>query len=76
MELQCPVCASPKTELYLDGDDNEISLQSVGSSRTLLSHGKILRCKSCGLAYRSFRPQNEQLASLYRARQLARQHEK
>jgi SAM-dependent methyltransferase len=67
MEPQCPVCASPQTELYLDGDDNEISLLSVGSSRTLLSHGKILRCKSCGLAYRSFRPQNEQLASLYRA---------
>jgi SAM-dependent methyltransferase len=67
MNPQCPVCASTQTELYLDGDDNEISLQSVGSSRTLLSHGRILRCKSCGLAYRSFRPQNEELASLYRA---------
>jgi SAM-dependent methyltransferase len=67
MDLRCPVCDSRKADLYLDGDDNEISLQSVGSSRTLLSHGKIVRCMSCGLAYRSFRPESEQLARLYRA---------
>ena len=67
MELRCPACDNQKAELYLDGDDNDISLQSVGSSRTLLSHGKIVRCTSCGLAYRSFRPQDEQLARLYRA---------
>ncbi len=53
--------------MYIDGDDKEISLESVGSSRTLLSHGRILRCKSCGLAYRSFRPHSEQLGRLYRA---------
>jgi len=50
----------------LDGDDHEIRLQSVGSSRTILSHGRILRCASCGLAYRSHRPRAEQLAQLYR----------
>ena len=53
--------------MYLDGDDSEISLASVGSSRTLLSHGRILRCASCGLGYRSFRPNGEQLGRLYRA---------
>lgn len=63
----CPVCKSRKVDLYLDGDDNEISLASVGSSRTLLSHGRILRCTSCGLAYRSFRPRDEELGRLYRA---------
>ena len=65
--VPCPVCNGSEVELYLDGDDSEISLESVGSSRTLLSHGRVLRCTSCGLAYRSFRPTNHQLSLLYRA---------
>jgi SAM-dependent methyltransferase len=65
--MSCPVCNGLATELYIDGDDSEISVQSVGSSRTLLSHGRVLRCRSCGLAYRSFRPTNDQLSRLYRA---------
>jgi SAM-dependent methyltransferase len=64
--VPCPVCSGIETELYIDGDDNEISAESVGSSRTLLSHGRVLRCRSCGLAYRSFRPNSDQLSSLYR----------
>jgi SAM-dependent methyltransferase len=67
MDVSCPVCSNPEPALYLDGDDNEISLASVGSSRTLLSHGRIMRCTSCGLGYRSFRPRNEELGRLYRA---------
>ena len=65
--VPCPVCSGSEAELYLAGDDREISLESVGSSRTLLSHGRVLRCTSCGLAYRSFRPTNGQLSRLYRA---------
>ena len=42
--VPCPVCSGIETELYIDGDDNEISVESVGSSRTLLSHGRVLRC--------------------------------
>jgi SAM-dependent methyltransferase len=64
--VPCPVCNGTKAQLYIDGDDNEISVESVGSSRTLLSHGRVLRCGSCGLAYRSFRPNNDQLSRLYR----------
>jgi SAM-dependent methyltransferase len=63
----CPVCHGEDSELYLDGDDSGIQAESVGSSRTLLSHGRILRCKGCGLGYRSFRPRDEELAALYRA---------
>jgi hypothetical protein len=66
MDFPCPVCNSEESALYLDGDD-EINVASVGSSRTLLSHGRILRCASCGLGYRSFRPRNEQLGRVYRA---------
>jgi SAM-dependent methyltransferase len=65
--VPCPVCKGFETELYLDGDDSEIDPRSVGSSRTLLSHGRLLRCTSCGVAYRSFRPVPGQLSSLYRA---------
>lgn len=66
MQVSCPACGASDSTLYLDGDDHEISIQSVGSSRTLLSHGRILRCAACGLAYRSYRPKAEQLAQLYR----------
>ncbi len=63
----CPVCNSDDAELYIEGNDDAIKAESVGSSRTLLSHGRILRCIACGLAYRSFRPRDEELAALYRA---------
>jgi SAM-dependent methyltransferase len=64
--VPCPVCNVVRSELYIDGDDTEISIESVGSSRTLLSHGRVLRCAACGLAYRSLRPTNAQLSRLYR----------
>jgi SAM-dependent methyltransferase len=52
--------------LFLAGEDHEIVPESVGSSRTLLSHGTILRCGACGLGFRRFRPRPDQLAQLYR----------
>jgi SAM-dependent methyltransferase len=64
--VPCPVCNGFEAELYLDGDDSEIDPKSVGSSRTLLSHGRLLRCTSCGLVFRSFRPTSGQLSNLYR----------
>lgn len=66
MQVPCPACGGLDYTLYLDGDDGEIHQQSVGSSRTILSHGRILRCTRCGLAYRSYRPRPEDLARLYR----------
>lgn len=63
---KCPVCGSLRVALYLDGDD-ELSPQSVGSSRIKLSHGRILKCRDCGLAFRSHRPSPEELALLYRS---------
>jgi SAM-dependent methyltransferase len=63
---QCPVCDSFDSTLYLDGED-AIVPESVGSSRSKLSHGRILKCRNCGLCFRSFRPTPAQLADLYRA---------
>lgn len=62
----CPVCGREDSALYLDGNDADILVESVGSSRTKLSHGRILRCRNCGLAYRSLRPPADELAHLYR----------
>ena len=62
----CPVCNSGNTKLHLEGDDG-ISPDSIGSSRTKLSHGRILRCKDCRTCFRSFRPEPRQLADLYRS---------
>ena len=67
MTTPCPICGGGSIELYLDGDDDGIKAESVGSSRTQVSHGRILRCKGCGLAYRSFRPREAELAALYGA---------
>jgi SAM-dependent methyltransferase len=63
---KCPACGSLRVTLYLDGDD-ELSPDSVGSSRIKLSHGRILKCCDCGLAFRSHRPSPEELALLYRS---------
>jgi SAM-dependent methyltransferase len=62
---QCPVCGHSETSLFLDGDDS-LTEKSIGSSRQKLSPGRILRCRNCGLAFRSFRPSPEELARLYR----------
>ncbi|HZC43249.1 MAG TPA: class I SAM-dependent methyltransferase [Acidobacteriaceae bacterium] len=61
------MCGASDHTLYLDGEENALRLESVGSSRTVLSHGRILRCLNCGLAYRSYRPTIEQLGQFYRA---------
>ena len=63
---QCLICGSGNQRLYLDGEDS-LASQSVGSSRSKLSHGRILKCRDCGFCFRSFRPPPDQLAELYRA---------
>ena len=61
----CPVCGDNNSRLFLDGEDR-LDICSVGSSRSLLSPGRILRCNKCRLAFRSFRPTIDELGQLYR----------
>jgi SAM-dependent methyltransferase len=62
----CPVCQGSQCFVFIDGVDEDLTLASVGSSRTKLSHGRILRCKDCSFAFRQFRPNDEELEQLYR----------
>jgi SAM-dependent methyltransferase len=63
----CPVCANADVEVYSDDNSDRGLLSSdLGSSRTRVSHGKILRCRACGFGFRAWRPSEEELASLYR----------
>lgn len=52
---------------YIDGpNDSILTRSSLGSSRTAIAHGKILRCRGCGFGFMTTRLSDEQLAELYR----------
>lgn len=62
----CPICSQTSTDVYLEDQTEAITRDFVGSSRTQVSPGRILRCKSCGFGFRQLRPTLEHLAELYR----------
>jgi SAM-dependent methyltransferase len=62
----CPVCRSTDVRLYLDDDDDALDPSIFGSSRSKISHGRILRCIACGFGFRQLRSSPEQMAELYR----------
>ncbi len=64
--LVCPLCASKDVETLSDDDDRKLSASDLGSSRRAVAHGKILRCRSCRFGFRSLRPVEEELFTLYR----------
>jgi SAM-dependent methyltransferase len=66
MNSHCPVCSGSDIGVYLDEIDNVLDLSGVGSSRTTMSPGTILRCNHCGFGFRQSRFNQEQLADLYR----------
>lgn len=62
----CPVCGRADARVYLDAPEPVLGQGAVGSSRTDVSPGRILRCRECGLAFRAQRPSEEELPALYR----------
>ena len=62
----CPLCASQDVETHSDDEDKELSALDLGSSRSGVSHGKILRCRACRFGFRALRPTEEELFTLYR----------
>jgi SAM-dependent methyltransferase len=63
---QCLVCCDTNVTVYLDDSDDALDTSKMGSSRTHLSPGTILRCGACGFAFRQSRFNEQQLADLYR----------
>jgi SAM-dependent methyltransferase len=61
----CPICESDSIRTYVDAPDETLSPISLGSSRSAVSHGTILRCQSCGFGFLASRLSEEQLAELY-----------
>src|SRR5262245_53019674 len=62
---RCPLCASADTRVYMDGENQRLTLAAMGSSRTDVSSGRILQCLSCNLGFRQMRPNEEELSQLY-----------
>ena len=63
---QCLVCSSANVGVYHKDADDNLDATKMGSSRTRLSPGTILRCRACGFAFRESRFNEQQLADLYR----------
>jgi len=63
---ECLVCGDANVAVYLNDSDDVLDTSKMGSSRTHLSPGTILRCRACGFAFRQKRFSEEQLADLYR----------
>jgi SAM-dependent methyltransferase len=61
----CPICESNSIRTYVDAPDETLSPTSLGSSRLAVSHGTILRCRSCGFGFLASRLSEKRLAELY-----------
>ena len=61
----CPLCGEKNPKVYLQGPPRELSLASLGSSRTSVSPGEILRCGDCRLAFSAERSTQKELSALY-----------
>ncbi len=62
----CLLCSNADVKVYLDEEDQRLGPSTIGSSRTDVSPGRILRCQGCGFAFRQMRPGDEELSGLYR----------
>lgn len=62
----CPLCSRQDVETYSDDRGRQLAASNLGSSRQDVSHGKILRCRTCGFGFRQLRPTDEELSRLYR----------
>jgi SAM-dependent methyltransferase len=62
----CPVCGSAGTALYLEDAEQALDPALFGSSRTTITHGRILRCEGCGFGFRQVRSNPDEMAEIYR----------
>jgi SAM-dependent methyltransferase len=65
IQNSCPVCHSTNTRLHLDDEDHALDPPIFGSSRSKITHGRILRCIACGLGFRQLRSSPAEMAEIY-----------
>jgi SAM-dependent methyltransferase len=65
-KLLCPMCSSHDNEVYVEATGGTLAANALGSSRTDVGHGTVLRCRTCQFVFSEFRPPNEELHTLYR----------
>jgi SAM-dependent methyltransferase len=65
-EQGCPLCSGCDLEIFMNSKDGVLNADTLGSSRTEVTPGKILRCRTCGFVFSAFRPTDEELHTLYR----------
>ena len=63
---RCPLCGCERYLVYLHGSNGELTSAALGSSRSDVSYGTILRCLNCRFGFAKNRPTEEELATLYR----------
>jgi SAM-dependent methyltransferase len=66
VQVPCPVCGSTNTRLHLDDEDHSLDPSIFGSSRSKITHGRILRCADCDFGFRQLRSNSDEMAQLYR----------
>jgi SAM-dependent methyltransferase len=62
----CPVCSATTNEVYFGEVDQSLDRSGIGSSRTSVAPGRILRCRKCKFGFRQLRSSPEQLRNLYK----------
>lgn len=62
----CLICSGEKLGIYLEGQDRAMTSHMVGSSRTDVSAGRILRCLQCRFGFREMTSSETELIDLYR----------
>jgi len=66
MNQICPLCGGNEITIHIDAKGGTLAADALGSSRTTVEHGKVLRCQSCQFVFSEFRPADEELHTLYR----------
>jgi 2-polyprenyl-3-methyl-5-hydroxy-6-metoxy-1,4-benzoquinol methylase len=61
----CTICGATQVQTHLQSKGNGLSGDTLGSSRIEVSHGRILRCQSCGFGFSEERLSDDELARLY-----------
>lgn len=63
--IHCPICDSDAVSVFLEGETQDLSSESIGQSRATVVAGAILECAACGHGFSELRPSEAQLARLY-----------